>query len=121
MRVSSLLAVGLYLTCPASLNAQEASAPRIKAQRPPIPSPQAGVLLKRRSASILVDHCFKCHGSRKQEGGLRLDSREGILRGTDAGPIVVPGHPEASPLVEAIGHDAAIKMRSQIEAASSGN
>ena len=109
MRVSSLLAVGLYLTCPASLNAQEASAPRIKAQRPPIPSPQAE-FFEAKVRPILVDHCFKCHGSRKQEGGLRLDSREGILRGTDAGPIVVPGHPEASPLVEAIGHDAAIKM-----------
>ena len=52
---------------------------------------------------ILVEHCFKCHGPEKQEAGLRLDSREAILRGTDAGPVVVPGHPEESPLIDAIG------------------
>ena len=53
---------------------------------------------------------FSCHGPKKQESGLRLDSREGLLQGNDAGPVVVPGRPEESPLVEAIRYDAAIKM-----------
>ena len=47
---------------------------------------------------VLVEHCFKCHGPRKQESGLRLDSRESMLRGTDDGPVVVPGHPEEEPV-----------------------
>jgi Protein of unknown function (DUF1553)/Protein of unknown function (DUF1549)/Planctomycete cytochrome C len=59
---------------------------------------------------VLEEHCFKCHGPRKQESGLRLDSRAGMLRGTDNGAVVVPGHPEESPLIEAIGHGGAIKM-----------
>ena len=109
MKVSSLLAVGMYLTCSASLSAEEAGASRIDAQRPPISTSQAE-FFEAKVRPILVEHCFKCHGPRKQEAGLRLDSREGILRGTDAGPVVVPGHPEASPLIKAIGHDAAIKM-----------
>ncbi len=59
---------------------------------------------------VLEENCFKCHGPRKQESGLRLDSRAAMLRGGDNGPVVVPGHPEESPLIEAIGHGGAIKM-----------
>ena len=59
---------------------------------------------------ILIEHCFKCHGRKKQQAGLRLNSREGILRGGDSGAVVVPGHPEESPLIAAIRQDAAIKM-----------
>ena len=56
---------------------------------------------------ILVEHCIACHGPRKQESGLRLDSRAGLLKGNDAGPVVVPGQPEESPLIEAVRHDGA--------------
>lgn len=30
---------------------------------------------------LLVKHCVACHGDKKQEGGLRLDSRDGWMRG----------------------------------------
>ena len=30
---------------------------------------------------LLVTQCQKCHGVKKQEGNLRLDSREGLLKG----------------------------------------
>ena len=59
---------------------------------------------------ILVEHCTKCHGPRKQESGLRLDSREGLVKGNDDGPVVAPGQPEESPLVEAVRYDGAVKM-----------
>jgi hypothetical protein len=59
---------------------------------------------------VLVEHCFACHGPKKQESGLRLDSREGLLKGNDAGPVVVPGRPDESPLLEALSHDGPIKM-----------
>ncbi|MCA1686275.1 MAG: DUF1549 domain-containing protein, partial [Planctomycetia bacterium] len=53
---------------------------------------------------VLAGHCFGCHsaGSGKAKGGLRLDTREGLRRGGVSGPAVVPGEPEASPLVLAI-------------------
>ena len=35
-------------------------------------------------------------------GGLRLDSREAILRGGKSGPAVVPGKPEISRLIRAV-------------------
>ena len=51
---------------------------------------------------LLADNCHACHSARVDPpfGGLRLDSREGLLAGGDSGPAVVPGRPAESPLVE---------------------
>lgn len=32
---------------------------------------------------LLIQHCVECHGPKKQESGLRLDSREQVVVGTD--------------------------------------
>jgi hypothetical protein len=53
----------------------------------------------------LIEHCIKCHGESKQEGGLRLDSLEALLRGGDSGPSVVPGDVGQSLLLSAIRHE----------------
>jgi hypothetical protein len=55
----------------------------------------------------LVQHCYACHSSRakKIKGGLRLDSLEGVLKGGDSGPAIVPGNPHTSRLVEAIAYE----------------
>ncbi len=54
---------------------------------------------------LLVDHCFKCHGSQKQWAGLRLDSRAAVLKGGDSGPAVIPHRPDASLLIRAVRHE----------------
>lgn len=59
---------------------------------------------------VLAENCQSCHGPKKQEAGLRLDSREALLKGSDSGPVIEPGKPEESPLIEAIGHSGPIKM-----------
>lgn len=53
---------------------------------------------------ILTDHCYKCHSplAEKVKGGLLLDTREGVLRGGDSGPAIVPGDPESSLLIKAV-------------------
>jgi hypothetical protein len=51
---------------------------------------------------LLAENCFSCHGSKKQKGGLRLDSLESVLKGGKAGPAIVAGKPDESLLVEAI-------------------
>jgi len=55
---------------------------------------------------VLADRCYPCHSatSEKLKGGLHLDSREGALKGGDTRPAIVPGDPEKSLLVEAIGY-----------------
>ena len=37
---------------------------------------------------VLAEHCLKCHGSDRQEAGLRLDSAEALQRGGDSGDVV---------------------------------
>ena len=54
---------------------------------------------------ILVDRCVSCHGAKKQESALRLDSRDAMLEGGDSGPAVVAGDVDTSLLIEAIRRD----------------
>jgi mono/diheme cytochrome c family protein len=59
---------------------------------------------------ILATHCHECHGPRKQEANLRLDSRGSLLAGGDNGPAARPGDPPHSLLVKAIGYDGDLQM-----------
>jgi hypothetical protein len=59
---------------------------------------------------VLAQACQKCHGERKQEGGLRLDTGEGALQGGDSGNVVELGKPDQSLLIEAIRYAGDIKM-----------
>jgi hypothetical protein len=52
---------------------------------------------------LLVARCGECHGATgKVKGGLRLTSREAVLKGGESGPAAVPGKPEVSAIVAAI-------------------
>ena len=59
---------------------------------------------------LLVEHCTRCHGPDKQKGGLRLDSAGAVMRGGESGPVVVPGKPDESRLVEAIRYAGDLRM-----------
>jgi Protein of unknown function (DUF1553)/Protein of unknown function (DUF1549)/Planctomycete cytochrome C len=67
-------------------------------------SPEASAFFEASVRPVLVDQCWKCHGPEKQSGGLRLDSRASILEGGDAGPAIVPGEPDKSPMIQAVRH-----------------
>jgi Protein of unknown function (DUF1553)/Protein of unknown function (DUF1549)/Planctomycete cytochrome C len=60
---------------------------------------------------VLAGSCLKCHGAVKASGGLRLDSREAMLRGGESGPAVLPGEPNNSLLIHAVQHtDKSLEM-----------
>ena len=60
---------------------------------------------------VLVERCLECHDARKQKGGLRLDSREGWMKGGDSGAAIVPGDAGNSLLIKALRYtDADLKM-----------
>ena len=60
---------------------------------------------------LLSEHCFSCHGDSKQKSGLRLDSREGLLKGGKGGVVFVPERPEQSRLLLAVRYtDADLQM-----------
>jgi hypothetical protein len=54
---------------------------------------------------VLTGTCLKCHRDKKTGGGLKVDSRDALLKGGDHGPAVVPGDPQESLLVQAIRHE----------------
>jgi hypothetical protein len=53
---------------------------------------------------ILADNCYPCHSAQAErvKGGLLLDTQDGVLKGGDTGPAIVPGDPDASLLIKAI-------------------
>ncbi len=53
---------------------------------------------------LLEARCVSCHGAEKVKGGLRLDSREAVLKGGESGPAIVPGKPQESLLLQAVMH-----------------
>ncbi len=59
---------------------------------------------------LLAAHCFKCHGDDDPKAGLRLNSRDNILRGGESGPAASPQHVEESLLVSAIRYDGELQM-----------
>jgi mono/diheme cytochrome c family protein/cytochrome c553 len=58
---------------------------------------------------LLAQNCFACH-TNSQMGGLRLDSREGLLKGGKSGPAAVPGDPDKSLLITAVRQTTDLKM-----------
>ncbi|MCR9294728.1 MAG: PSD1 and planctomycete cytochrome C domain-containing protein [bacterium] len=67
-------------------------------------SDQQRLLFESRIRPVLVEHCYDCHSAEQDEpaGGLRLDSREGLLQGGSSGPAIVAGRPASSLLLTAI-------------------
>src|SRR5262245_61954811 len=62
--------------------------------------------------AILTANCQRCHGPTKQKGGLRFDSRDGLLSKGDSGSsAVTPGKPATSEMIRrVIATDAAVRM-----------
>jgi len=59
---------------------------------------------------VLAQSCFGCHGTAASMGGLRLDSREALLKGGQSGPAIVAGDPAKSLLIAAVRHTGNLKM-----------
>ncbi len=59
---------------------------------------------------ILIERCSRCHGAKKQEGGLRVDSRKAILKGGDSGGVLVVGKAAGSRMIQAVRREGELKM-----------
>src|SRR4051812_9008551 len=69
------------------------------------PSAEAERFFETKVRPLLAEHCYRCHGSEKQKGHLRVDGRSHLLTGGELGPALVPGEPEKSLLLKAIRQD----------------
>lgn len=88
-------------------------APPLFAQTPqPASTGQAALaeFFETKVRPVLAENCFSCHGAKKQQSGLRLDNKTDALKGSDEGPVIVPGAPDKSRLVNAIHQNGEVKM-----------
>ncbi|MEM7146729.1 MAG: DUF1553 domain-containing protein [Verrucomicrobiota bacterium] len=71
-----------------------------------VPAAEDLEFFEARIRPVLAQDCYECHSTaEKAKGGLLLDSREGLLKGGDTGPAIVPGRPEESLLIRAVRHE----------------
>ena len=72
----------------------------------PALSPEDLQFFEAKIRPVLAQKCYTCHSrdADKIKGGLMLDTREGMLHGGDTGPAIVPGKPDDSLLIDAIGY-----------------
>jgi hypothetical protein len=92
-----LLCLWLSLCCVCELSALCAAEPNA-----------AGIeFFEKKIRPVLVEHCYECHSSKTKnsKGGLRLDTREAVLKGGESGPAIVAGKPEESLLLKAVRYE----------------
>src|ERR1700730_861829 len=71
------------------------------------PTPIQAEFFEKKIRPLLETNCFACHShkSGKSKGHLVVDTLGALLKGGDSGPTLIPGHPEKSLLVKAIGYE----------------
>ena len=81
-----------------------ATAALAAAAKLPPASTQPGITYATDIKPIFDESCVKCHHGGRAKAGLHMDSLEGVLKGTKHGKVIIPGQPEKSRLVKAVGH-----------------
>ena len=59
---------------------------------------------------LLIERCQRCHSAKEIKGGLRLDSREAMLKGGESGAAIVVNRPELSLLMQAVRQENGLEM-----------
>ena len=92
--------------CPRLLSGLLASCMTLVANAAELPREQVD-FFEKKIRPVLVERCYECHSAaaKKNKGGLTLDTREGLLKGGDAGPVLFPSDPEKSKLIEAVRYE----------------
>ena len=62
----------------------------------------AGSFYAKQINPILDANCVTCHGAGETKGGLRVDSYEFLMKGGKDGPVIVPGQPDKSLLLQRV-------------------
>lgn len=75
---------------------------KVDTSKLPPAAAKAGVTYAADIKPIFEKSCFKCHGSEKQKGKLRLDSLEAVLKGGEDGKILEAGKSADSAVVQAV-------------------
>jgi hypothetical protein len=66
------------------------------------PTPDQLEVFEKQVRPLLVNNCIECHGAKKQEAALRLDTHAGFLKGSDGGAIFTAGNVDGSRLMRVL-------------------
>jgi mono/diheme cytochrome c family protein len=81
-----------------------------EARQGPATAPAASPeFFETRIRPVLATNCYDCHTD-ERFGGLRVDSREALLKGGRSGAAIVPGDADKSLLIQAVRQSGALKM-----------
>ncbi|MEY4385046.1 MAG: hypothetical protein RLY20_329 [Verrucomicrobiota bacterium] len=108
MLTKALLLAGITITS-GTLLAAEGQAPAAETPKPaarptaiPPASSKQGLTFEKDVKPLFEASCVKCHGAQKPKGNLRLDTLEGVLKGSEDGKVVTVGDSAKSKLVASI-------------------
>jgi hypothetical protein len=98
---------------PAAPTAPPVQVPVVKVSATAAPHPQGAMsdadFFENNIRPILASNCYSCHGD-ITSGGLKLDSRDALLKGGERGPVLVPGDPDKSLIITAVHQNTSLKM-----------
>lgn len=75
-------------------------------EKEPALSPKAAKFFESKIRPVLIKECYSCHSQDAEEigGKLLLDTRQGMLKGGESGPLWMDNDPQKSLLVQALNH-----------------
>src|SRR5262245_23398119 len=81
----------------------------------PVPDAKKVEFFETKIRPVLVEQCYKCHSEEaakqnKLKGGLKLDTKAGLLKGGDTGTAMVPGKADASLLLKTLRYEGDVQM-----------
>lgn len=85
-----------------SLGSIQGAEKEIDLSKLPPASTKANVTFAQDIKPLFDKGCVMCHGPRAAKGNLHLDTREGVLKGSEDGPVVVSGNGAKSLLVHSL-------------------
>ena len=62
----------------------------VEARQTAAPQPKSAEFFESLVRPVLAANCYDCHADERM-GGLRVDSRDGLLKGGVSGPAIAPG------------------------------
>ncbi|MBV9863713.1 MAG: PSD1 domain-containing protein [Abitibacteriaceae bacterium] len=89
------------------LNPAVADTPKPESQKV---DPQTAEFFETQIRPVLANNCYSCHGPAKQKAGLRLDSPEGLLKGSASGPVISGHDADKSTLVQVVRYNGDTQM-----------
>ncbi len=63
---------------------------------------QASVDFRRDVEPLLAKRCAPCHNAALSQNGVRFDDRDAALAGGYSGPVIIPGKPEESKVIQRV-------------------